>query len=556
MFPKKQLISTNLLRLCLLSSLLAVFSSFNLPGVSQPRQKKPTSALKLIENPVLISQSKNRSLSNFDNQDHEYWQDLCNILNRAGRIEEAEAACQRVIELTPHKADAWLIRGNVLFKSGRYAEAIASYDKALKHSSHYSLALTYRCASYSQLGLYQEAIADCDRALEIDKKWQNGSPTLAWYFKGLSFSRIEQWDAALENYEKARSLSFDDDLVNAERCRVLQAMSKQKTGLSLCAEDRVIVRYERALAKQPNEPIIWTNKGLYLESLGFGEKADSAYAQALEILPQSSLILAHHCQLLNDLENYAQAFAACDRALKGDRVFGSLELANVWSQRSRALVGQEKYQEALDSADRAIALDPNIPEAWNNKGVSLWNLKQTGKALTSIDRAININPNYTRGWFNHGRILSSLGRNEEALEIYDRALQTKLEPMNRLMVVDIWVNKSAVLWKLKRCQEAFDSTNKAIALNSDSFAAWYNQGLSLNCLGKYEQALTAYDRAEKIAPADVEVYTAKAVILEKMERYEEALALVEQALSISPDYTPAQNSYTRLINAINTSHSY
>ncbi len=59
-----------------------------------------------------------------------------------------------------------------------------------------------------------------------------------------------------------------------------------------------------------------------------------------------------------------------------------------------ALYNLRKYNEAMESYDRAIKIDPNNAYAWYNKGNALYALGKYNEAMESYDRAIKIDPNY------------------------------------------------------------------------------------------------------------------------------------------------------------------
>ena len=505
-----------------------------------------------LSNPEQVIENRDR-LSDFEYEDVDYWENLCELFNRTGQTRQANQACSRVIELNgdDNDPDVWLARGISLFESGEYAEAVASFDEAVDISEDYSLALTNRCAGYFQLALYEDAVADCVAALDKDGDWKDGSPVDAWYYQGLTLSRLGRLEAALINYEKAILHTPEYNLAHAERCRVLLELKLQGENVRPCFEDKAIARYELAIANNPNNVVALTNQGLYFEALDREQRASNSYDRALEIVPQSSFVLARRCVVANELGKYQEALSSCSSALEGDRILGSMDVATVWSQQSRALVGLEQYQQALYAAERAIALDSGIAESWNNKGVSLWFLDRTKEALVAVQRAIDIDPQYSDGLSNYGRILSSLDRYEEALDFYDRALKTNINDKNDAEVSDIWVNRSFALFNLDSCQKALESTQQAVALDPDSFEGWYNQGIALACLGQYQLALDAYQKAEEIRPESVNLYTAKAIALENTGSEQEALRVVEQALNLDSNYQPALNLRERLLRTIN-----
>jgi len=58
-------------------------------------------------------------------------------------------------------------------------------------------------------------------------------------------------------------------------------------------------------------------------------------------------------------------------------------------------------------------------------------------------------------------------------------------------------------------------------LKPDDFSAWYNKGLSLYNLGRYEEALQAYDKALELVPDSI-AWAGKVLVLGKLGRHEEA----------------------------------
>ena len=56
----------------------------------------------------------------------------------------------------------------------------------------------------------------------------------------------------------------------------------------------------------------------------------------------------------------------------------------------------------------------------------------------------------------------------------------------------------------KKYNEAHDAYDEATKLKPDSFIGWYNKGIALDLLGRYEDAVVALDQAVKIEPENYE----------------------------------------------------
>ena len=96
-------------------------------------------------------------------------------------------------------------------------------------------------------------------------------------------------------------------------------------------------------------------------------------------------------------------------------------LADAHSNRGGALQGLKRYDEAVASYDRAIALQPDHAAAHFNRGTALLEVKRHDEALASFDRALALRPDFADAYLNRGNALQALNRYDEALASYERA---------------------------------------------------------------------------------------------------------------------------------------
>ena len=83
-----------------------------------------------------------------------------------------------------------------------------------------------------------------------------------------------------------------------------------------------------------------------------------------------------------------------------------------------SLDGLERYQEAIDSFQKAIELNPNDAIAIRKKGRSLHNLEKYDEAIACYDEAIKINPNFSEALQNKGSSLKNMNRHEKAITFF------------------------------------------------------------------------------------------------------------------------------------------
>ncbi|MBN4054236.1 tetratricopeptide repeat protein [Nitrospira defluvii] len=95
--------------------------------------------------------------------------------------------------------------------------------------------------------------------------------------------------------------------------------------------------------------------------------------------------------------------------------------------------------------------------------------------------------------------------------------------------------KGCVLEKLGRYGNALTAFEKVHVLNSDHVEAWYCRGVILKILGRYEEALSAYEQALTLRADHIGAWNNKGTVLGKLDRLEEALTAYDQTLNLKPD---------------------
>ena len=80
------------------------------------------------------------------------------------------------------------------------------------------------------------------------------------------------------------------------------------------------------------------------------------------------------------------------------------EEACYWLKKGNEFNNSGRYQDAVDSFDKAIRINPGEAEIWNNRGIALANLKSFNDALKSFEEAGLINPMHSDAWYNKGMV--------------------------------------------------------------------------------------------------------------------------------------------------------
>jgi tetratricopeptide (TPR) repeat protein len=110
-----------------------------------------------------------------------------------------------------------------------------------------------------------------------------------------------------------------------------------------------------------------------------------------------------------------------------------------------------------------------------------------------------------------------------------------------------YLSRGDILYQAGRCNESLDAINQGLEIDPESDFGYNSLGNTLDCLGRYEEALSAYDKAlellNRTSPQDSEslaiYYTNKGSTLDNFGRYEEAIQVYDQALALDPSYADA-----------------
>jgi tetratricopeptide (TPR) repeat protein len=514
-----------------------------------------------LNQPVLLAKQPQE----FDQlQDFSYWSNLCHLQTDTGIYDQALESCKKAIAIEPEDSGIWADHSEILLKLKKYPDAIASADQALVFNPKNSLALTYKCMAYEALNDNDQALDFCTEALRVDGAWGRKSPAIAWLHRGIILAQKQNYEQAVIAYDRVLLMEPKESITLAYRCASLTELVQYEAAMESCTQavegngnwgdlsaafawlnqgklltrlgqyPDAIAAYDKAIAIDPNNAVTWAGQGYVLEKLLRYEEALTSYNRAVQIKVDYTMALVGQCKMLNKTRQYEPAAAACDLAIQGDGTWRESGIAEGWTQRSIALAGQGKYEDAMAAANRAVGIREDYAEAWNYRGVIFWYLKQYPEAIASIQRSISLDPTYAQAWANQAAVLRTLTQYESALSAYDQAI--RIDPQND----EFWANRSVTLWSLARYDEAVISADRSVLLNPNSVQGWYNRGVALYALKEYTAALTAYHRVTEIDPKNVNALTGTGIVLAQLKQYDEAKKALEAALAINPDLSLAQ----------------
>jgi tetratricopeptide (TPR) repeat protein len=152
------------------------------------------------------------------------------------------------------------------------------------------------------------------------------------------------------------------------------------------------------------------------------------------------------------------------------------------------LYTQKKFDQALKSFEKVLALDSNNTFAMDRIGLILHNLGNDKDAIRYFDKSLAIDPNNTATLNNKGLALGILGNHTAALDLFDKVLS--IDPNS----TDAYINKGAALGVLGKYGDALTSIDKALASDPNNTAALTVKALTLYSAGNGTEAKGYLDK--------------------------------------------------------------
>jgi tetratricopeptide (TPR) repeat protein len=207
------------------------------------------------------------------------------------------------------------------------------------------------------------------------------------------------------------------------------------------------------------------------------------------------------------------------------------------------LMGQGRWDEALDHCRQALAILPNDTEARNN--LSRVFLRQ-GKLDEAIAEALQSIQSQPRSAGNHqtlARAYLQKGDFAAAASALREAIQISPD------TPDAWCNLGYALLQQGRVAEALPAYERALELNPDYALAHNDLANILLRQGRLDEAMGHFQRAVELTPTFAEAHYNLAGILASRGRLDEAIAHCQTAVALQPGLAPARQRLAALLAA-------
>jgi tetratricopeptide (TPR) repeat protein len=279
-----------------------------------------------------------------------------------------------------------------------------------------------------------------------------------------------------------------------------------------------------------------------------GEK-ETALSDAHKLVllyPQNALLRYLYGRMLSELGNYPRAEKELEISLDLDPTYepSYLELialhkrtgsdtkalliieqltkeipssVNGWSGLSRFYLANGQYKKALVPAKRAFEMQPGNPTVIQIYAILLQLNGKKKQAVKTYEQLYRLNPADEQLTAQMVELYRQVGSLDEALSLIDEMLGSTSSPA-------LEMQKTLLLWELKRFDEASDLLRKLVSQYPESDRVKYMYAVSVERKEKYEEAIEAYNDIAVGSEFHYRALFRIVVILSTQKKYEEAIS--------------------------------
>lgn len=424
----------------------------------------------------------------------------------------AASSFKNVIKLDPRRADAENNLGVALGKLGDQQGSRAAFRRAIEidpgyAEAHYNLALWLQ-----QSGDIDQAVSELNAALKVRPNYE-----AAQFALGVLLQQLQEPDKAAELFKAV----LHQDPRSAEiHNRLGLSYRQEKDFLDAIAE------FQQALDLNPQYIEPYNNLGATLAQATRFEDAVRVYRSGLAVQSNNADLRLGLSRALQGKGDLDAALAELQTLLKsGGSAVAEYQAGEILRQKGQV-------QGAIETLEKALALNPGMEEAYKTLGLAL----QGDAALLNATRKSRSHvPNSAaKQSYDLGRGFMSQRDLRDAQTQFEKAIEADpgwAESHNLL---------GFVLGQSGNLQDGIDHLRKAVQIDPSDASAHYNLGVALWYSGRKSEAQSELRSATKLDPVFGEAYSFLGMVLERGGDLDDARQSLQRAISVNPDLLSAR----------------
>ncbi|MCZ6702003.1 MAG: tetratricopeptide repeat protein, partial [Ignavibacteria bacterium] len=575
--------------------------AYNTWGVALERQGKYEEAIEKYKKAIELDPNYTRGYSNWGL-----------ALAALYKFEEAIEKYIQAVKIDPQYDKAYLNWSKIIYKLELPDKYFNEFRKTIKRQYNKSSGRNHLGVALLNLRRFDEAIIEFQKVIEKDPK--NAAAYNNW---GLALDKQKEFKEAIEKYRTA--VEIDPNYItpysnwsNAiskvneiekyyeEFRRKIESQYDKKDGhsqlgnllINLKRYEEAKVEYNKVLKLNPKDIIAHSNLGFILQQQKKYKEAILKFKKAVKIDPTYKYAYSGWAQNLTklddpDLENELYELRKMvEKHLNNEEGFNVI---------GRALHDLDRYDEANQFFEKAIALSQDFSDAYFNWGNSLLDQLRYEEALDKFNLSWKCDPNYFYPIHNYAHIYGILGKYKLAKEKWRKALEVysrfegdaitlndsnhflyegtifhhvfqELDEAENLYQTGLKIDRGNIAIHLELCKLYFEKKSDELGNDENSrerrnyahTRAWnvFRAAESLllkkikdtdetqyhfqlaqlySTAGYYTQALKYLSNHINRNKSDAAAYAERGLVEINIEKYKKAVSSFETAVELSPD---------------------
>lgn len=201
-----------------------------------------------------------------------------------------------------------------------------------------------------------------------------------------------------------------------------------------------------------------------------------------------------------------------------------------------------KPREALPYLLKAEKIDPSNPDIQRELALVYQDIKQYDLAIVHYKEAIELKPDFSEAYNDLGVSYSQQGRLDWAMDCFNKAVQNILYTTPHFA----YHNMGLIHIKKNDIEKAIHYYQKAIELEPDYSAAYFDMGRAYELSGRYNDAESTYKKIMEIIPSSLIPHLELARVYKKTGQMEKSVDKLNFIIGTDPRSTVAREALKML----------
>jgi len=310
-----------------------------------------------------------------------------------------------------NELETYTREGNYSMQHDDYVTAIKKYSKALEYKANekngYKIADLYVFRAWCRYSLQnsEDAQRDLDEALKLKPEY-----TKAYFLKSTIYFAGNKLDQCIEWCDKGLNVKPNDDDLNTMKAQALAGQKKYNASnaifFTMLEENPKSTRLLKYVGSNYRDKKDWDSAVYYL-------------SKAIDINPLDYLAFYDRGLCLAEKKEFKTALEDMEKAMAIDSTMKEVGYNNI----AFFIKSEEKdYKGAIGYYDKAIELNPKMPNAWCNRGFAKLQLGDLKGAYKDIRHSLELDSKNSYAYKNLALVNLKDGKKNDACYNLKKAL--------------------------------------------------------------------------------------------------------------------------------------